>query len=344
MGKTYLVTYQFHHHYAVSGYNRLAEFVPCSRIRIPSAVAQLLRRSLTYDQIQSLKGLTGLTGYFPECRWLEWQVRLLARLRGDAVFHFIYPENSFFFSAQHKKSRSVRFVATYHQPVQESRNFILKTDAIRTLDAVILLSESQREFFEPLVGPDRIFVVPHGVDLSFFSPSRQRSKERRIIAVGNWLRDFTTLASALRILSDIHPDVVCDVVTLRENAVHFDGLKNVVFHSGISDSALRAMYQNSILAVLALSGAAANNALLEAQASGLPIVATDLPAVREYTTEEGCRYVPRSDPGSLAATIDSVLHDADSLPGMGTANRVNAQKYSWESIGLKTMDVYRAIS
>jgi glycosyltransferase involved in cell wall biosynthesis len=341
--KIYLVTYKFQHHYSISGYNRLADFIDCKKIVVPRLIAAFLQKTATLTHLEELKQTTGLTGYFPECVWLEWWTRTLAKLPSKAIFHFIYPENSYYFTGQYKKSTGTKIIATYHQPVHESHQFILKTDAIRKLDAVILLSESQREFFEPIVGNDRIFIVPHGIDLSFFTPPNKRSNEHRIVAVGNWLRDFPTLVSALKILQARGSDIVCDVVTLEQNRSFFNGLGNVQFHSGIADDALLELYHRASASVLSLTGTAANNALLESMACGLPIIATDLPAIREYTPAAGCRYVPLGDPNRLADSIISLVDDSKAQEVMGNANLKCAQKYRWEDIAKQTMDVYRMV-
>jgi glycosyltransferase involved in cell wall biosynthesis len=103
------------------------------------------------------------------------------------------------------------------------------------------------------------------------------------------------------------------------------------------------LYQNAGLAVLSLTGTAANNALLEALACGLPIVATDLPATREYTTPGGARYSRRSDPEHLAHTIIETMDDAGGRVAMGRVNRTRAELYSWEAVASQTMDVYQRI-
>jgi glycosyltransferase involved in cell wall biosynthesis len=340
----YLVMYKFSHHSSVSGYNRLADFVPCARITVPQAVGSIFQNLASQAMREQLKQTTGLTGYFPESRWLEWWTAMLAKIPVSALFHFIYPENSYYFVAQQRTSRRARFVATYHQPFLESTQFILKTEAIRKLDAVILLAECQREFFEPIVGKERIFVVPHGIDVKYFTPSLMPARERRVIAVGSWLRDFATLRGAVRLLGQRAPDLLCDVVASEHHRSLFQDLANVRFHSGISDAALRSLYQKASLSVLSLNGAGANNALLESMACGVPIVATDLPGVREYTVAGGCRYVPPGDSPALAEAVVSLIEDTPRLAAMSDTNRNHANLFAWETVGQRTMKVYQAVS
>ncbi len=105
------------------------------------------------------------------------------------------------------------------------------------------------------------------------------------------------------------------------------------------------MYQGASAAVLSLAGAAANNALLEAMACGLPIIATDLPAIREYTTSKGTRYVPLSDPILLAESIiDALSKDRETRARMGKENRSHAMRYAWPEIAQQTMRVYNSLN
>ncbi len=339
----YLVTYRFQHHYAVSGYNRIGDYLRCKRIMTPKVVASLINRFTTAKRHNWLRETTGLTGYFPECQWLEWRLRSILNQSQPSVIHFIYPENSYYFSSLRPRSEKCKMVATYHQPVRESGQFILNTEPIRKLDAVILMSESQKEFFEPLVGRERIFVVHHGIDLGFFTPRIHRTTEKRLVSVGSWLRDFDTLAAALRIVYQRDPEVICDVVANEQNRNFFQGMKNVNFHSGITDEKLRQLYHQSALSVLSLSNTAANNALLESMACGLGIIASDFPAVREYTSSEGCHYVPPGDSEKLAEAILSTINDNSLIESMGKANSEHAKRFEWSIVAKNLLDVYENV-
>jgi glycosyltransferase involved in cell wall biosynthesis len=51
-------------------------------------------------------------------------------------------------------------------------------------------------------------------------------------------------------------------------------------------------------------------ALLEALALGIPAVASDIPEIREVTSDRGAYLVPPADPGALAQAISAILEDA----------------------------------
>src|SRR5206468_3316004 len=85
--------------------------------------------------------------------------------------------------------------------------------------------------------------------------------------------------------------------------------EQVTFHRRISDTALLNLYNDSRLLFLPLIDATANNSLMEASACGVPIITSDLPAVREYTNNSFAHYY-NCIKDSLHYIIDTIKDDA----------------------------------
>lgn len=87
------------------------------------------------------------------------------------------------------------------------------------------------------------------------------------------------------------------------------------------------------------------SALLEACASGLPIVATDVPGCRDVVTHGiNGLLVPPQDPHALAEAIETLLADSGLRAEMGKAGRQLAlEKFSMEKIIEQTLEVYRKV-
>jgi phosphatidylinositol alpha-mannosyltransferase len=70
--------------------------------------------------------------------------------------------------------------------------------------------------------------------------------------------------------------------------------------------------------------------LVEAMASGLPVVATDIPGYREVVTDgvEGL-LVPARDPEALAAGLVRVLTEPALAARLGEAGRERARSFDW---------------
>ena len=61
--------------------------------------------------------------------------------------------------------------------------------------------------------------------------------------------------------------------------------------------------------------------VLESMACGLPVVATDLPANRQWLEAGDGALVPAGDPQALAAAIQAWCEDEDRARGIGERNR-----------------------
>jgi L-malate glycosyltransferase len=71
-----------------------------------------------------------------------------------------------------------------------------------------------------------------------------------------------------------------------------------------------------------------SNALLEAMASGLPVVATDVGGNAEALVDGvGGRLVPSEDPAAIAAAVAELSADRPRLVALGLANRDRVQKH-----------------
>jgi glycosyltransferase involved in cell wall biosynthesis len=203
----------------------------------------------------------------------------------------------------------------------------LLTAALRSTERVVCLGPSQRDDLLQLTGfePEHVAVALHGVDHGFFAPSGA-PRERLVIAIGRDLaRDYPTL---LRAVEPLDAKVVC--VALRRNV---EGLKvpaNVEIRERIPYAELRDLYRRAAVAVVALRAAAfpfgsegsGVSAMLEAQASATPLVATDRPIVRDYLRDgESGVIVPPEETDALRAAILRILEDPVLARSLGDAGR-----------------------
>ena len=85
------------------------------------------------------------------------------------------------------------------------------------------------------------------------------------------------------------------------------------------------------------------NAVLEAMASELPVVATDVGGVREFMPDDaGGAVVAQRDPAALADAIERYITRPAEARAAGVLNRRRAAAdYSWRSSAERLLDVYR---
>jgi glycosyltransferase involved in cell wall biosynthesis len=78
---------------------------------------------------------------------------------------------------------------------------------------------------------------------------------------------------------------------------------------------------------------------LEALACGTPVVASDLPALREVLGDQA-ELVPPGDPAALAGALARVLDDPGGGPARA-ARRARAAGFTWEACATATLSAYR---
>jgi glycosyltransferase involved in cell wall biosynthesis len=270
---------------------------------------------------------------------LEALTPCLAR-RLDLV-HFLDGEHSpqFLPRVLHAAGAAAATVASFHQPPDMLED-LLDPLTLRRLDHVILMSSSQRGFFERWLPPEKVSVILHGIDTAFFHPGQPKPVDARprCITAGHWLRDW----SILRAVAERLPEVEFHLVTPRETRT--EHLANVVQHRGVDDDTLAALYRAADLLFLPLLDSTANNSLLEGLASGLPVVSTDLESVRGYLGGGEAILTPRGEVDAAAAAVVRLLGDPQQRAKMGAAARARAEELSWSAVAAQHQALYLTLA
>lgn len=275
--------------------------------------------------------------------WAECTAAQRALRRKADVIHFLDPEHGLQFlpgwMQRVPRSLRPRIVATFHQP-PDLLPHILRPDVIALLDHVNVVSPDQAPFFEACLPSDRVSVILHGIDTTFFAPlpTRETSATWNCITVGHNLRDFDALRGVAEQMHD-DPRVVFHVVTSEITGV--EDLPNVVMHRAVSDFELRRLYQMADVLFLPLKSATANNALLEGFACGLPTVTTDLPGLRAYAPDGQAILIRDNDPVILHAALTQLRDNPARCAQLRDAARQRALALRWEQIAPAYAAMYR---
>jgi glycosyltransferase involved in cell wall biosynthesis len=263
--------------------------------------------------------------------------------RERCLYHVMYGERDLFLLRGVRGMRGNRLIATFHGPLEVSA---APLDWVcDTVDAAVLVSDYQRRYFEPLLPPERIFVARHGIDTAFFRPAEPPEGDPVCISVGSHLRDFSTMAGAAARVWENDPRVRFLFVGVEDPAALGPLLEDprVRVVSGISDEGLRDAYQGARLALLAFQDATASNALLEAMACGLPVVATDVGGVREYAAAGGTHLAAAGDADGLADGVLGILSDPERQARMGRASRAAAVSLDYRIAAAEVRAVYQRL-
>ena len=332
----YLVGSRYSHHSTFSGYDGFRRYVG-KTIETPLRFRYLDR---AYRLDHAISALLRKPHYSATMFLTELRAALHMLVHRGAVYHLIYGDTDLRLLALFGRLTRVPVVATFHEPPFGLEWMKVDRSVTDGLAAVILVSHAQRSHFEGLVSPERLFVVPHGIDTEFFQPPAEPSPDPVCITVGSKYRDFDALSEAITIVREVYPNVRFLAIGTDVNTRTPLGDKRVTYMPSVDDAQLLAAYHSARLAVLPFKLATANNALLEAMACGLPLVTTDVGGVREYVGEDGAFICRPHDSESLARGMLMLLGDRALAERMGTANRRRALSFDYRSTAQLHREIY----
>jgi glycosyltransferase involved in cell wall biosynthesis len=199
---------------------------------------------------------------------------------------------------------------------------------------------------------DRVLATPLGVDPAWFAAERpgpawlagRGLPDRYLLFVGTIepRKGLPTLLRALRLLHDADPDTPPLVLAGPPGwgpALRTGGLPaGAVVPAGYLESPeLRRLVAGAALLAFPSLYEGFGLPPLEAFATGVPVVASDLPVVREVTGELAA-LAPVGDEVALAGALRTVLCS----PPDGAALRERARGFSWAACAAATATAYRA--
>lgn len=315
------------HHGLHSGYDRLFVFMGLREARSAfwAGVARTLPKSLRWRLWAMRPQSTQQQGLEAEFGAVPWVAR-----GGGRLCHFIYGEDTFFYTPLWKNGAN-KVIATFHYPPDRLTERV-NPGSLRALDGVVIVGESQRDWFRRYFPDARIHHCRHQVDTGFFRPGPAAGGDGtlRMVCVGHLFRDYAGLLRVHRMLQA--RGLACETHIVGPAALRKEPIaaaQGVHVHSGMSDDMLLRLYQSSAVGVLPLHDATANNALLEMMACGLPVVVSAVGSVPDYVAGSAVRLIADADPGAFVDQIVALHEDAATAAEEGRRNR----EFAVETLG-----------
>ena len=224
-----------------------------------------------------------------------------------------------------------RLVVCFHQPPSWWRLHWRDVSVLDGLKAIVCLCQEQRDYFTALSSAP-VIMLRHGVLHDFFKPESHRMPaSTRLLFVGHWLRDLDVLERATNLIWQSHPDIELDClipIHARDHPVLTRLARNsrVHWYSGLSPERLRELYRQATLLFLPLIDAAANNGIVEALASGLPIVSTRVGGIPDYVPDDCGRLCAQDDAKDHACAVIDLINNKELLHQKKRACRRHAEK------------------
>lgn len=330
----HLVTMRMQGHAGPSGYDRIIDYMdakiiaPQQNLSIPSRIFARLMRSVIAK--------AGMQWYHREEFLCEMRAAGYWLKSNGGLFHFIYGENSYkYLSVIKKWFPKNKIVCTFHTPAERFESLMIKKEHLHAIDAVVVVSNSQKPYFSNLLNSDNVFFIPHGVDTEVFKPKPERPGSNgrfNCIFVGKHLRDISSMQKTVAVAEKRNPDIHFHLVTDKTSISLFEGFGNVSAHYKISDEKLISLYRKSDALTLPLLESTANNSILEAIACGLPVITTDLIGTRDYLNDDCAIFIPQGDSEAYVSHIEDLMRDPEKCNQMAKASRKKAEELSWTAV------------
>jgi len=105
---------------------------------------------------------------------------------------------------------------------------------------------------------------------------------------------------------------------------------------------LPALYQNALINIFASECENCPNTMLEAMASGRPLLASNRPPMPEFGQDAAVYFDP-SSPQELADILISIIDDPARLRELSTKVRERSQRYDWAKTAESTWTVFEQL-
>ncbi len=330
-------------------YNHLPEFV--ARLRSFAAT-----EDITYDLIHSHYWLSG------------WVARELAREDSTPTVHMF-----------HTLARGKDIVAQNKAQKETATRIRVEDELMRDTDRIIAATPLDKLQMLELYGvdPDRVVVIPLGVDLEMFRPIPKHEareaigvdlpeEQRLILFVGRLdpIKGLETLLKAICELTELAPGLAKDLCLAviggdEENdgsdiagALEcLDKLKDevglhdlVAFLGSRAQDALPHYYSAAEVCVVPSHYESFGLVALEAMACGTPVIASRVGGLQQ-TVEDGVTgyLVPAGDQNALAEKLRLVLADGELRQRLAANARHKAQEYTWQRVATRVINVYEEL-
>jgi len=218
---------------------------------------------------------------------------------------------------------------------------------------VVPTAHVRQQFVEYGVPPDRIEVIPNGVDATALDHPDIDPEPGRLLTLGRLTRrkEVETILRAVRRLREEGHEIELDIAgdgpdrdRLESIAERLDLGDAVRFQGYVDDDRKVELLNRADVFVIASRQEGFGLVLLEAMAAGTPVVAARLPVYGAFLTDgEHGRLVERT-PAHIADAVGTLLDDPMTRERMGRRAREAAQKQSWGAVVDRTERLLYAVA
>ncbi len=192
------------------------------------------------------------------------------------------------------------------------------------------------------INPGKIKILPRGIDTESYHPSRRNVSYWEKYGINNKTvflyvgrvskeKNIDVLMEAFAQLAPHHAQIALAVVGDGPYQKELKGkYPGVIFTGYLKDTALWEAYASADAFVFPSTTDTFGNVILEAQASGLPTIVSDIGGPKELVDEGINGFITRAlDSAQIAQRMKQLATDKGILRKMSAAARANVEQRSW---------------
>ncbi len=276
------------------------------------------------------------------------ELRFIRSGNSNGTSHILYLEGHLEIGKRFADDKRQNLVGTIHLPVSQWSEERLAL--LGKFEHVIILYQEEINFFQSYIPIQKIKFIRHGVGVDFFKPAVEKTTRNKVLIVGHYLRNFDMLFKVYQlILNDIKelefhviiPAMFRNIPELINMAKN----KNAFFYQNLSDEELLEKYQESNVLLIPMNDSGANTAIVQALATGLPIITTDVGGIRSYGGGDVFPIIKNNDVVGMVSLLKKYYLDTIFRDEIAVKQRQFAIEYlDWKIIAQQHLDFYQSIA
>ncbi len=223
------------------------------------------------------------------------------------------------------------------------------------VDAVVCVSQHDREMFAGIVPPERIRVIENGANIDRFWSLKKNLEPGLVLGISRLAENKRVhkVLEAMAALKTRYPQLRLEWAgadfshlrtTLERRVVELGLEGRVRFHGAVSGEELLRLFERAHLFVSASSYEGFGLSTIEAMSAATVVVVTAVGAHPDVVRNGVSGWLIDQDATGLAAAMERVLGmPQEKLAEMGDAARAATTRFSWSQIAPRYEQLYREV-
>lgn len=268
----------------------------------------------------------------------------------DFTLSFCYTTNLMASLVASKHKEKTIIVSERNDPSEYSGKIrFLINKLYRKCSIVVCQNSMVRDYFQVRGFKNKLLVLPNPVNFADIPTERPYNIEKSIVTVGRLIdqKNHALLIDAFADISNEYPDYTLKIygigpleLFLKDKIKRYN-LEDKIFLMGTQKRVMFEVNKSSIF-VLPSNFEGFPNVLIEAMATGMPVISSDFKTgiARELINDGVNGYLfPVGDKNNLILCIRKMLQDSENHEYMGAKNRLLAEQYKDEIIADRWLKV-----